>query len=145
MSDWGAEHGTSIEKGEDMDMINGPGLDKFDANSVSDEAVNAAVTRTLSSIYKMHLETTTKCVGGNCSGPLAADAQQGHAELARESATKSIVLLKNTGAVLPLEKSSVRKIRIVGKAATAGIVNPNHGDWTDADLYSGGGSGHVVP
>jgi len=145
MSDWGAEHGTSIEDGEDMDMENGKGKDQFDANSVSEEAVNAAVTRTLATIYKMHLENTTKCTGGNCSGPLHADAQQGHQYLALQGATESIVLLKNDGAVLPLRPSSVKKIRVLGKAANAGVVNPNHDSWTAADLYSGGGSGHVTP
>jgi hypothetical protein len=38
----------------------------------------------------------------------------------------------------------VKSIRILGKAATAGVANSNHGNWRAADLYSGGGSGHVI-
>lgn len=144
MSDWGAEHGTSIADGEDMDMVNGQGSDSFNANSVSEVAVDAAVIRTLASMYKMHLENTTKCSGGACSGPLHADAQKDHHDLAKQAATESIVLLKNDGDLLPLKNATVKTIRIVGSAATAGIANPFK-DWRAADLYSGGGSGHVVP
>jgi len=145
MSDWGAEHGTSIEDGEDMDMVNGQQKDQFDGHSVSDEAVDAAVTRTLATMYKMHLETTTKCSGGSCSGPLHADAQQGHHVIARQGATESIVLLKNNGGVLPLKQSRVKKIRVLGQAANAAPVNSINKGGTVADLYSGGGSGHVMP
>jgi len=145
MSDWGGEHATSIEDGEDMDMVNGAYNDQFNANSVSQDAVNDALTRTVATIYKMQLEKTTKCSGGSCFGPLHADAQQGHHDIARRAATESIVLLKNEGGILPLKASRVKKIRVLGKAAHAGVVNPIHAAWTVADLYSGGGSGHVTP
>jgi beta-glucosidase len=145
MSDWGAEHGTSISDGEDMDMVNGQGGDDFRPGSVPEGDVDDAVTRTLASIYKLNLDKTTRCSGGNCDGPLHADAQQNHHALARQGATESIVLLKNDGNLLPLKSHTVKKIRIIGSAAKAGVVNPNHGQWTAADFYSGGGSGHVIP
>ena len=40
-----------------------------------------------------------------------------HLELAREAAEKSIVLLKNEGGVLPLERSSVRTLAVMGRLA----------------------------
>lgn len=145
MSDWGAEHGTSISNGEDMDMVNGAGSDQFNAGSVPDADVNEAVTRTVATMYKMRLDNTTKCVGGSCDGPLHADVQGKHHQLAFEAAEQSIVLLKNNNSVLPLFRHNVKTIKVLGSAATAGIVNPNHGSWKDGDFYSGGGSGHVIP
>lgn len=47
-----------------------------------------------------------------------------HILLAREAARKGIVLLKNTGPLLPLDKARVKKIAVIGKLASF----PNIGD-----------------
>merc|ERR1711909_261174 len=67
-----------------------------------------------------------------------------HAELAKDAATSSIVLLSNDG-VLPLG-SSVRTIAVVGSASIADAYDSNIGGaWNHGDYYSGGGSGHLTP
>jgi beta-glucosidase len=55
-----------------------------------------------------------------------------HAALAREAAEKGMVLLKNDGSLLPLDKSSVRTIAVVGHLA-------------DADNTGDHGSSNVTP
>lgn len=47
-----------------------------------------------------------------------------HVALAREAAAKSIVLLRNEGALLPLDRASTRRIAVVGALA----ATPNLGD-----------------
>jgi beta-glucosidase len=51
--------------------------------------------------------------------PLSLAAAPEHAALAREVAEKAVVLLKNDGALLPLDKASVRTIAVVGHLADA--------------------------
>ena len=54
-----------------------------------------------------------------------------HIELALEAARKSIVLLKNEGRILPLNRNDVKKIAIVGKLADT----PNIGDNGSSRVY----------
>ncbi len=49
-----------------------------------------------------------------------------HTELALETARKSIVLLKNAGEILPLNREKVKKIAILGKLAKVGNIG-DHG------------------
>lgn len=55
-----------------------------------------------------------------------------HQALAREIAESGMVLLKNDGGVLPLNRSAVRRVAVIGPIA-------------DAPLLGGGGSSHVTP
>jgi len=55
-----------------------------------------------------------------------------HAELAKEAAEKSVVLLRNRGGLLPLAKQEIRKLAVLGRLATV----ENTGDH---------GSSRVVP
>lgn len=64
--------------------------------------------------------------------PPSLAAAPGHAALAREAAEKSMVLLKNDGALLPLDRAGVKTIAIVGHLA-------------DADNTGDHGSSHVTP
>jgi len=50
-----------------------------------------------------------------------------HVELAREAALKSMVLLKNEGAVLPLLRSSVRTLAVLGRLADGAENLGDHG------------------
>jgi len=65
--------------------------------------------------------------------------------MARDSASESIVLLKNSG-ILPIDSSKVLTMGVVGSAAVAKPYNPalNGSTWNQGDYYSGGGSGHVT-
>ncbi len=50
-------------------------------------------------------------------GSIEVVESEAHLALAREAARKSFVLLKNAGAVLPIDRSSVRRIAVVGDLA----------------------------
>jgi beta-glucosidase len=50
-----------------------------------------------------------------------------HVDLAREAAEKSIVLLQNDGPVLPLERSSVRTLAVMGRLAEGAENMGDHG------------------
>ncbi|TVR76250.1 MAG: glycosyl hydrolase [Chitinophagaceae bacterium] len=56
--------------------------------------------------------------------PASLLASDSHTQLARETAEKSMVLLKNRDALLPLNQKNIRKLAIVGSAAKT----PNDGD-----------------
>lgn len=64
--------------------------------------------------------------------PECADDRAEHRRVAREAAAEAIVLLKNEGALLPLDLSRARSIAVIG---------PNAGP----DAYRGGGSTRVNP
>jgi beta-glucosidase len=64
--------------------------------------------------------------------PASLAASTAHTALAREVAEKAMVLLKNDGATLPLDKSRVRRIAVVGHLA-------------DADNTGDHGSSRVTP
>ncbi len=55
---------------------------------------------------------------------MEAIASPSHILLAREAARKGIVLLKNAGPILPLDRGSVKKIAVIGRLA----AHPNIGD-----------------
>ena len=55
---------------------------------------------------------------------ITAVASPKHTLLAREAARKGMVLLKNSGGILPLDRSQVKKIAVIGKLA----ARPNIGD-----------------
>lgn len=84
--------------------------------------------------------------------PLSLAGSAEHAALAREVSEKSIVLLKNEASALPLDKSRIRKIAIVGHLADAentgdhGSSNGNPPYFTSAlkGLRDYLGSGAVV-
>jgi beta-glucosidase len=58
-------------------------------------------------------------------------ASKPHIELAREAAEKSIVLLKNQGNLLPLDKSRVRTLAVIGQLA----AEENIGDHGSSRVY----------
>jgi len=54
-----------------------------------------------------------------------------HIQLALEAARKSMVLLKNERAILPLNKNAIKKIAVIGKLADT----PNLGDFGSSRVY----------
>ncbi|MEW6271169.1 MAG: glycoside hydrolase family 3 C-terminal domain-containing protein [Thermodesulfobacteriota bacterium] len=86
-------------------------LAAVESGAVSEADVDDAVRRILRIMLRF----------GVFDGPLPLDptivACAEHAALAREVARKGIVLLKNDGALLPLDRASTRRIAVVGALA----------------------------
>ncbi|RKY24827.1 MAG: hypothetical protein DRP62_02855 [Planctomycetota bacterium] len=133
VSDWGACHSTieSVNAGLDVEMpyadyFGQPLLDAVAAEQVSQETINEAVYRIL----------WTKFWAGVFEEPVEPNENAvntpEHQALALEAAKKSIVLLKNDGAQLPLDKTKITTIAVIG---------PN----ADVARPAGGGSSHVTP
>lgn len=89
-------------------------LAAIEAGEVPQAVVDGAVRRIL---------RTSLCFGLDELDPVDPAVIEGeeHRALAREVARKSMVLLKNDGAALPLERGEVKKIAVVG--ALAGLAN----------------------
>jgi beta-glucosidase len=68
---------------------------------------------------------------GNRPYPKALAAAEDHIALALEAAEKGITLLKNEGAVLPLDKGACKKIAVIGKLGDKG----NIGDYGSSRVY----------
>ncbi|ROW01197.1 hypothetical protein VSDG_02901 [Cytospora chrysosperma] len=126
MSDWGAQHTTvqSANTGLDMTMpgsdynggtiLWGPQLTSVvESGQVSESRLDDMVTRILAAWYLVGQDS------GYPSINIQADVQGSHKTNVRAVARDGIVLLKNTGSILPLSKPS--KIALVGSAA---VVNP---------------------
>ncbi len=64
-------------------------------------------------------------------GDRAALACPAHRELAREAATASIVLLRNEGGLLPLDRARLRSLAVVGRLAAV----PNIGDAGSSNVH----------
>jgi len=141
MSDWGATY-DQADRGLDMDMP--MTSDSWNPGAQTQEVVDTAALRIMASMYKVGVDSTTLCTPPNCEGTLRTNVTSAaHAELAKDAATSSIVLLSNDG-VLPLG-SAVRTIAVVGSASIADAYDSNGGAWNQGDYYSGGGSGHLTP
>ncbi len=133
MSDWGAVHSAEAAL-TGLDQESGQELDKqayFDAPLKADLASGKIPMAKLD-------EMVTRIVYGLAANgvldhPVAAGGLDTAAEgvVAQRAAESAIVLLKNTGDVLPLAKSA-RNILVVGGHADIGVL-------------SGGGSSQVVP
>lgn len=129
VSDWGAvnDRVAAIAAGMDLEMPSSNGVtDRQVVAAVEDgrldeSVVNQSATRVLDLVRRAHSSA------GSVEGPLDVD---GHHALAREAAGRSIVLLKNDGAILPLAKSA--DIAVIGVFA----ANPR---------YQGAGSSLINP
>ena len=133
MSDWGASHNvTDVAKGLDLEMPSGANLNaqKIKAaladGSVKQADIDNAVLRSLRTAFVMGwMEKGYQ--QKNSALPLDSDDS---AKVALQVARDSIVLLKNSGNLLPLDRSKVKNIVVLGPNATAG-----------AEANFGGGDG----
>ena len=134
MSDWGATHSTAAaamagldqESGEDFDeqpFFGAPLRQAVADGTVPQARLDDMARRILRSFY----------AAGLLDAPLQRTPSDldDDAEVARRVAESGIVLLKNTGDVLPL-RTDLRTIVVVGAHADVGVL-------------SGGGSSQVVP
>ena len=132
MSDWGAVpsletaiHGLDQQSGEQLDPKVFFGADlaaKAKADPKWAARLDDMNKRVLTAIYATGLDKNDAKPGG------AIDFAA-HGEVALETAKQGIVLLKNTGDLLPLAKSA-KRIAVIGGYAVAGVL-------------SGGGSSQV--
>jgi beta-glucosidase len=133
MSDWGAVHSTvpSIRNGLDLEMptnvyLNPEAVQKaLAAGEITEEQIDGMVRRYLRTLAVSGILDGLSEKGGSIDTPE-------HRALARKAAAESIVLLKNDGEALPLEKKKVRSIAVIG---------PN----ADKARVGGGGSAQVIP
>jgi beta-glucosidase len=128
VSDWGAvaRRVPALRAGLDLEMPSSGG--KTDAQIVAaitdgtlaEDVLDLAVSRVLDLVAKASARPTV-------SGPVDVAA---HHQLAREAAGRSIVLLKNDDALLPLARST-----------TLAVI----GAFAEHPRYQGAGSSHITP
>ncbi|WP_010186229.1 beta-glucosidase [Sphingomonas sp. PAMC 26605] len=134
MSDWGAVHSTAKAANAGLDQDSGAELDKADFFR---ERLSAAVAK--GDVTKARFDAMVRNVltgviaSGLYDDPVAATNQPidtaAHARVAQRAAEEGIVLLRNTGGMLPLA-ATAKRIVIVGGHADVGVL-------------SGGGSSQV--
>jgi beta-glucosidase len=119
ISDWGAVHATdqSVNAGMEIEM---PGPARYFGDllkaavhiwKVSPDRIDEGVRRILRTIIKSgRMGDPARLVKGAVNTP---EVQQ----LARQAAEESIVLLKNGGSLLPLDKAQVKSIAVIGPNA----------------------------
>lgn len=139
MSDWGGVHEVVgvVNAGNDLEMSGGDWLipsklhDALNKGEISEKQIDESVRRILRCMARTGLlEENAK------PGPDEVD-WKAHRQLAREAAAKGIVLLKNDGAVLPLDKSKIRSIALIGpNAAEARASVSGSGHVSQADPVS---------
>ncbi|WP_170827271.1 glycoside hydrolase family 3 C-terminal domain-containing protein [Arcticibacter eurypsychrophilus] len=139
MSDWGAIHstkeallgGADLEMGTDLAMLPNPDYSKFffaepalkmvRNGEIPESVIDDKVRRILRVMYKTHMFDKR---------PSGSYATKEHSDVARKIAEEGIILLKNKGNILPLDKMTVKTIAVIG-------ANGNR------DNAMGGGSSQV--
>ncbi len=119
MSDWGGVHEISrtVNSGNDLEMP-GPGMLKreniekaYRAGEITGQAIEENVRRIIRTVVR----------SGVLDGLPAPDHSivnsKRHQDLAYESALEGIVLLKNDKGILPLNKSHIRSVALIGPGA----------------------------
>jgi len=123
ISDWGGVHSTvptakaglDVEMNGDSDYNNyyfaQPLFDAVKAGKVSEDIINNKIRRILGVMFKYHM------LGGG-SRPKGRLNTPEHHQKAYEVASESIVLLKNTKHLLPLDASKIQSVAVIGDNAT---------------------------
>ena len=120
MSDWGGVHETAVaQAGNDLEMPGGKYAtpDKLAAaladGSLTQAAVDDSAKRVLGAVIRVGLLDHPPA-----PDPAMMNSPQ-HQAIALEAAQKAIVLLKNEGAVLPVDRRKVKSIAVIGEPAQA--------------------------
>lgn len=141
MSDWGAIHttkaallgGADLEMGSDIGTpplkfndfyFAQPALKMVKSGEVAESVIDDKVRRILRVMFKTNMINANRTAG--------AHATSEHALVAKKVAQEGIILLKNRGNILPMQKNTVRSIAVIG-------ANANR------DNAMGGGSSQVRP
>ncbi len=137
LSDWGACHSTveSINAGLDLEMpeISYYGtalLEAVKEGLVSEETINDSVKRILRAKFWAGLFDTQAGIKPDIS------EDEGHIELAGQSARKSIVLLKNENNLLPIHKNKIKSIAVLGPNADMTTAGTDLGSSQITSAYS---------
>ena len=91
--------------------------EEIEEGALAEEDIHRAARRSL--YQKVAWELTEAGVAGRPRPDPAVVESEEHVALAREAAEKSLVLLKNDGAVLPIERREGARIAVVGDLASA--------------------------
>eukprot|EP00299_Pterocystis_sp_00344_P019251 c9570_g1_i1.p1 GENE.c9570_g1_i1~~c9570_g1_i1.p1 ORF type:complete len:852 (+),score=231.03 c9570_g1_i1:39-2594(+) len=132
MSDWGATHSISVPQGLDQEMpddshLGSPLKQAVLDGDIAETVVDTAVSRILTPMFQVGIFDYPN------SNPITSNVTNAaHRTACRELASHAMVMLKNRNNILPLSKSGIRNIALVGLGALSPIVH-------------GGGSGAVVP
>lgn len=130
VSDWGANHATleSVKGGLDIEM---PGPARWYGELLCEAVRNWQIEEaTVDAAARRVLRLVARCTApASAIGALNTPA---HGALAREAAEQAITLLKNDGALLPLDRKTLRSLAVIG---------PNAGE----ARFGGGGSSHLEP
>jgi beta-glucosidase len=118
MSDWGAVHDvdSTLNGGLDLEMPGGDFLTKdnvlasLKAGHVDEKTIDEKVRRMLRVMLTAGLFDSTKQDKGSID-------TVAHRALARRIAEEGAVLLKNTGSLLPLDRSAIKSIAVLGPNA----------------------------
>jgi len=119
MSDWGihGDHAVSVQAGNDLEMPNASRMTakKVRAALADGSMTQAAVDDSVRRILRTIIRT------GLLDGPMKRNPAMvnspAHSQLAYKAATEGIVLLKNDGAVLPLDRQKIKSIAVIGEPA----------------------------
>jgi beta-glucosidase len=116
---WGVYDGKrGVHAGLDIEMPRGLHYgDNLKKLVESGQVPRAEVDESVRRILRTKLQFLTREDPQSYPKSLAGSAE--HAALAREVAEKAMVLLKNDGAVLPLDRARVKKLAVVGHLADA--------------------------
>lgn len=121
ISDWGAVHDTVKAANSQLDIemsvtndfedyfMAAPLREKILSGEVSEEVIDQKVERILTLMTRLHILD-----GKRKSGAYNTPE---HRQAARKVAEESIVLLKNTKNILPLQKEKLKKVLVVGENA----------------------------
>ncbi|AOW11379.1 glycoside hydrolase family 3 C-terminal domain-containing protein [Flavobacterium gilvum] len=145
VSDWGAIHDMkrAALAGCDIETDRGPyykNLEKAVINKeLSEEVVDVKVRRLLTYFFK------TKKLGPDAGNRKSGSINtEEHKMVAKKIAAESIVLLKNSENILPLDKNSLKKILVIGRNADLKLcVGIQTSGYCNLDLA--GGSGEAKP
>jgi len=121
MSDWGAVHETAgtIAAGNDLEMPGGAYVthDKvaraLKSGRITQAEIDDSVRRILRAIIRVGLLDGPRTID-----PSVVNSPE-HQRLAYQAACAGMVLLKNSGDILPLNASKIKSIAVIGPAATA--------------------------
>ncbi|HEU4885720.1 MAG TPA: glycoside hydrolase family 3 N-terminal domain-containing protein [Longimicrobium sp.] len=118
----GAAARIGLHAGVDIDMVsevfrkNLPA--EIEAGRVPMDELDEAVRRVLRLKYRLGLFANPYSRGDAAREPAVGALPAVHRRAAREAAARSMVLLKNDGAVLPFDRARIRRIAVVGPLAT---------------------------
>jgi beta-glucosidase len=119
MSDWGihGDHAVSVQAGNDLEM---PTASRMTAKKVTAALADGSITQgAIDDSVRRILRTVIRV--GLLDGPITRNPaivnSTEHSQLAYKAATEGIVLLKNDGEVLPLDRQNIKSIAVIGDAA----------------------------